>query len=109
MSTYNHSELQEDFLLKPSKVDDLIKFLNDIAKSSKDTGDVDISAGVTDTNFVVTQRQNIVNKSKSLSKRNLLSRSNMNQMTFMRQIDVTKEERTKARQERIYVATNFRR
>jgi len=107
MSSYIHSELHEDFLLKPSKVDDLVKFLNEIAKSSKDKTEVDLSADVTDTNFVVMERQNIV-RNTSLSKRNIF-RSNMNQMTFMRQIDVTKEERKKARQERIYVATNFRR
>jgi len=110
MSSYIHSELHEDFLLKPSKVDDVLKLLHEIAKTGKDKADIDISEGVTDTSFVVMQRQNIQNKkSRSLSKRNIFSKPNMNQMTFMRQIDVSEEERKKARAERISVANNFRR
>ncbi|KAL7728035.1 hypothetical protein ACLKA6_017886 [Drosophila palustris] len=109
MSSYIHSELHEDFLLKPSKVDDVIKLLHEIAKSSKEKAEVDISAGVTDTNFMVMHRTNVTKKSKSLSKKNISGKSNTNQMTFMRQIDVSEEERKKVREERIYVANNFRR
>ncbi|XP_034486210.1 tetratricopeptide repeat protein 12-like [Drosophila innubila] len=109
MSSYIHSELHEDFLLRPSKVDDVLKLLHEIAKTGKDKAEVDISEGVTDTSFVVMQRQNVVKKSRSLSKRNIFSKPNMNQMTFMRQIDVSEEERKKARAERVSVANNFRR
>ncbi|XP_034486185.1 tetratricopeptide repeat protein 12 [Drosophila innubila] len=117
MSTTKHSELNENFLRQPSKVDDIIKFLAEMAKSNKMEGtkepevkkEVDISASVTDSSFLVTQRSSSSGKrSKSTSKKPNL-RANMNQMTFMRQIDLTDEERIKAREERVRVANNFRR
>ncbi|XP_051864050.1 uncharacterized protein LOC117575117 isoform X1 [Drosophila albomicans] len=88
MSAHRHSELHEDFLLKPSKVDDVIKLLNEIAKSSKDKTEVDISAGVTDTSFMVLKRIETGERPKSSIRRTTLKISNMNQLTFMRQINI---------------------
>ncbi|XP_062124931.1 LOW QUALITY PROTEIN: tetratricopeptide repeat protein 12-like [Drosophila sulfurigaster albostrigata] len=109
MSAHRHSELHEDFLLKPSKVDDVIKLLNEIAKSSKDKTEMDISAGVTDTSFMVLKRIETGERRKSSIRRSNLKRTNTNQFTFMRQINVSEEERHKVRIERMSVANSFRR
>ncbi|KAM8703639.1 hypothetical protein ACLKA7_008291 [Drosophila subpalustris] len=118
MSTTKHSEFNEDFLRQPSQVDEIMKFLTDVSQANKMEGakkepeakkDADISASVTETSFLVSQRLYGASKrSKSTSKKPTY-RANMNQMTFMRQIDMTDEQRKQAREERVRVATNFRR
>ncbi|XP_064545169.1 uncharacterized protein LOC135433131 [Drosophila montana] len=102
MSKWRHSELEEDFLRRPSKVDELFKFLDEI--SSKGKGNDDKAAAViipdvTDTNFIVMQRgqyQDRKRTKRSTFKFNMTA--NLNQMTFMRQIDVSEAEQTSARQ-----------
>ncbi|KAH8359660.1 hypothetical protein KR093_008201 [Drosophila rubida] len=105
MSAYVHTELHEDFLQKPSKVDDTIRLLHEIAKAAKEKSEVDISAGVTDTSFMVMNRL----EKKSSIRRSTIKFRNLDQMTFMRQIDVSNEERRKARLERMAVANSYRR
>lgn len=75
-------------------------------KEEKD--EVELSADVTDTNFLVMNRCPPFAKPK-LSSKKINVRANLNQMTFMRQIDVTPKQRDEARMERIRVATNYRR
>lgn len=78
--------------------------------------DIDYSAGVTDDSFLVMSRistgKREYMKKESVNKK-MCRRpdipGNMEQMTFMRQIDLSHEARAKARDERIRVANNFRR
>ncbi|XP_062124930.1 tetratricopeptide repeat protein 12-like [Drosophila sulfurigaster albostrigata] len=113
-------ELHAEFLRQPSKVDEIIKFLGDMAKSNKMEGtkekkvekEVDISADVTDYNFLALKRTETTDRKSFFSRSSRKSsviKSNTNQMTFMRQIDISDEERKKARRERIHIATSFRR
>ncbi|TDG48793.1 hypothetical protein AWZ03_004696 [Drosophila navojoa] len=125
MSTLVHAELEENFLSRGSLVDDLLKFLTEVAKSNQmDAGkkekeakvDIDYSAGVTEDNFSVMTRistgKREYTKKESINKK-MIRRSvipgNLDQMTFMRQIGLSYEARAKARDERIRVANNFRR
>ncbi|EDW15784.1 uncharacterized protein Dmoj_GI22588, isoform A [Drosophila mojavensis] len=114
MGSTQHPDFEENFLLKPSKVDDLFKFLDEIGKANKmekkkdEKVEVDLSAGVTETNFLVMERCPQGTKKPSIKKSSVQS-SNLNQMTFMRQIDVTPNQRNTARMERVRVANNYRR
>ncbi|KAH8310795.1 hypothetical protein KR044_003021 [Drosophila immigrans] len=114
-----HPELHEDFLRQPSKVDEIINLLAEMAKSNKMEGTKDkeeenpvddISSQLKESDFLVFKRLRISGRKNSFrySRRTTL-KANPNQMTFMRQIDVTDEDRKTARRERIHVATNFRR
>lgn len=134
MSATRHRELEEDFLRRPSKVGEVINLLDEISKGGKMAwvleldrsieiilcadyrkGNVDKPAAniipdVTDTNFIVMQRGQLHVKTRS--KRSFIQidiAANRDQMTFMRQIDVTQAERNNARRERISVALNYRR
>ncbi|TDG48794.1 hypothetical protein AWZ03_004697 [Drosophila navojoa] len=113
MGSTQHPDFEENFLLKPSKVDDLFKFLDEIAKANKmekkkdEKVEVDLSAGVTETNFLVMERCPLGLKKPSFKKTSVVS--NLNQMTFMRQIDMTSDQRNTARIERVRVANNYRR
>ncbi|EDW59404.1 tetratricopeptide repeat protein 12 [Drosophila virilis] len=116
MNTTRHRELEEDFLRRPSIVDEVINFLNEISKGGKmakdnvDKSAADIIPDISDTNFIVMQRGQLHVKKRS--KRSFLDidmAPNLDQMTFMRQIDVTQAERDRARRERIRVAFNYRR
>ncbi|XP_017846100.1 tetratricopeptide repeat protein 12 [Drosophila busckii] len=118
MHEHQHEQLHEDFLAQPSKVNDLMKFISDIANANKMEGDdkkkeakaeVDISAGVTDTSFMVMKRYVSNSKRSRNSSKRTAVKSNMNQMTFMRQIESTQEEREKTRIERMRIANNYRR
>ncbi|KAH8420870.1 hypothetical protein KR222_007468 [Zaprionus bogoriensis] len=105
MSSYEHSQLHENFLKKPSVMDDLQYFLE--VMHNKDAQKVDYSAGLTDDSFYVMARSQHDLKKKVLPKQPILT--NINQMTFMRQIDVDDNERIAARAERMHVAAEFRR
>ncbi|EDW59403.1 tetratricopeptide repeat protein 12 [Drosophila virilis] len=117
MPTTTHRELEENFLRTPSKVDDIMKFLIDIGKAkradaAKDDPEVEInhSAAITDDNFMVLSRNSRFAKKNKLSiRKSSIGSIQLNQLSFMRQIDVSREDRIKAREERIRVASNYRR
>ncbi|XP_064547662.1 tetratricopeptide repeat protein 12 isoform X2 [Drosophila montana] len=116
MRAAKHREFEEDFLRTASKVDDFMKFLTEMGKSKMDAGkdtdakvEINYSAAVTDDNFMVLARSLYFARKTKMSSRKVNVRSNMNQMSFMRQIDASHEERIKAREERIRVASNYRR
>ncbi|XP_030565834.1 uncharacterized protein LOC115766140 isoform X2 [Drosophila novamexicana] len=115
MPTATHRELEENFLRTPSKVDDIMKFLIDMsnakrtdAKDNDPEVETNYSAGITDDNFMVLSRSSRFAKKNKLTFRKSSIGSTMNQLSFMRQIDVSSEDRIKAREERIRVASNYR-
>ncbi|KAH8243220.1 hypothetical protein KR032_005633 [Drosophila birchii] len=107
----------ESFLTQRSLVMDVLKQLDDMLNANKmDQGtkgkeekkpEVDPSAGVTDTSFIVSARD--IRKKSSRPFRKVYKCSNLNQITFMRQIDVTHQQRMEARADRERVAESFRR
>ncbi|SPP83369.1 tetratricopeptide repeat protein 12 [Drosophila guanche] len=109
---------EEAFLTQRNLVVETLKQLDDMANSNKaaergnetKTQEKDISAGVTDDNYLVFAR--VLRQQKS-SARNTLKKmmksGNVNLMPFMRQIDMTRQERIKAHEERQIAAENFRR
>ncbi|KAH8359663.1 hypothetical protein KR093_008200 [Drosophila rubida] len=109
----------EEFLRQPSKVDDIYMFLVEMQKSSKmeggtkdkeDKKEVDVSVGLRDNSFLVMKRGRVSRKSSfGRSSRKSTLKIPITQMPFMRQIDISEEERRKARKDRMIVATNFRR
>ncbi|XP_001360079.2 tetratricopeptide repeat protein 12 [Drosophila pseudoobscura] len=108
---------EQAFLTQRNLVADTMKYLDDMANANKqaergkDTKDqeVDISDGVTDDNYLVSGRAQRPQRSQQRSTKKIHKTLNLNQMSFMRQIDVTREERLAAREERHLVAENFRR
>jgi len=74
---------------------------------------LDISAKVTDNNFLIQSRGHSQGAGRRSTRRARSTKgkavANVNQFTFMRQIDQTLEERTQTRIERERVANNFRR
>ncbi|XP_023178825.1 uncharacterized protein LOC111604832 isoform X2 [Drosophila hydei] len=113
-----HPQYDEKFLQEPSKVEDTIQFLESMLNSNK-TEDIkktqkkteikpDVSDSVTDSNFIIFTR--LQNDRFSLKRKTKIKLDiNMNQFTFMRQIDKSVQERMQARIERERVANNFRR
>ncbi|KAH8292275.1 hypothetical protein KR054_008041 [Drosophila jambulina] len=107
----------ESFLTQRSLVMDVMKQLDDMLNVNKmDAGtkgkeekkpEVDPSTGVTDTSFVVSARD--VRKKSSRPFKKVYKCSNLNQITFMRQIDVSQQHREEARADRERVAETFRR
>ncbi|XP_017031402.1 tetratricopeptide repeat protein 12 [Drosophila kikkawai] len=105
----------EGFLTQRSVVMDVMKQLDDMLNVNKmDTKgkeekkpEVDPSIGVTETSFVVSARD--IRKKSSRPFKKMTKTSNMNQITFMRQIDVTQQDREEARADRERVAESFRR
>ncbi|KAH8347120.1 hypothetical protein KR059_005403 [Drosophila kikkawai] len=105
----------EGFLTQRSVVMDVMKQLDDMLNANKmDTKgkeekkpEVDPSTGVTETSFVVSARD--IRKKSSRPFKKMTKTSNMNQITFMRQIDVTQQDREEARADRERVAESFRR
>lgn len=69
--------------------------------------EVDPSEGVTITNFMVFARD--VRKKSSRYLKRVQKMSNINQISFMRQIDVSPRDRAEARRDREIVADSFRR
>nr|XP_032289659.1 uncharacterized protein LOC6632480 isoform X2 [Drosophila virilis] len=120
MEYINHPQYDEKFLKEPSKVVDAVQFIDIMINSNKmeDTRDgkkkqevkpvVDISEGVTDQNFFITQRLLSERMSAKRSKARMKFTTNTNQFTFMRQVDQSSEERVEARLERERIANNFR-
>lgn len=110
MSPYAHPELHENFLNDTSKVDELANVLQQIIKDDKSIPLKDYSTEVTNTSFCVLQENAFrqFHTSAKMSKK-IRKYVNTNQISFMRQIDVTKEVRQLARRDRIIVATSFRR
>ncbi|ALC47100.1 maker221 [Drosophila busckii] len=125
MQSVNHGECNESFLTGANKVVDLIQFFEGMVSANKmdETLDgkkkqpvevKDISAEVTDDNFVISQRLGADRMSTSVSAKRSRSRlnkaaANLNQFTFMRQLDQTDEQQVQARIERERVANNYRR
>lgn len=105
-----HPQLHEKFLFEDSKVNDLVNFLEQIVKDDKSLPVKDYSTQVTDTNFCVMQ-QNIFRQFHTSSKftKKIRACANINQTSFMRQIEVSEKVRKMARRDRIIVATSFRR
>ncbi|KAH8420872.1 hypothetical protein KR222_007469, partial [Zaprionus bogoriensis] len=68
---------------------------------------IDYAAGLTDSNFAITYRPTSIRMTKRT--RSKLRNVNVNQFTFMRQLDQTLEKRKETRGEREQVATTFRR
>ncbi|KAH8336287.1 hypothetical protein KR074_008553 [Drosophila pseudoananassae] len=110
-------DADESFLTVRSLLMDVSKQLEDMLNANKmDTGnkgkeekppEVDPSRNVTDTNFLVFSRD--LRKKSSRPWKKILTNSNVNQTCFMRQIDVTPEERLEARCDRERIADSFRR
>ncbi|XP_023034499.2 tetratricopeptide repeat protein 12 isoform X2 [Drosophila willistoni] len=110
-------EMNEKFLEEPSKVQEVLQFLDQMANANKmDEGSapqkplVDSSGLVTDENFLVFKRISFNDRmsiKRSKSKNKIVG--NTNQFTFMRQIDETQERRVETRIERERVADNYRR
>ncbi|KAH8382668.1 hypothetical protein KR009_004804 [Drosophila setifemur] len=109
-------DANESFIDERSIVLDILKQLDDMLNANKlDTGkgkeekkpEVDPSAGVTDTSFLVFARDLRKKSSRPLKK--IFKNSNTNQISSMRQIDVTPKERIEARCDRERVADSFRR
>lgn len=104
------SKVHESFLHEASEVDNLVNMLEEILKGKKEekTKSPGIKKNVSDFSYVVFEksRYSTIKKSKTFVKK--LMNVNMNQMTFMRQVDNTDEERAKVRKERIVIATHFR-
>lgn len=104
------SKVHESFLHEASEVDNLVNMLEEILKGKKEekTKSAGIKKNVSDFSYVVFEksRYSTIKKSKTFVKK--LMNVNMNQMTFMRQVDNTDEERAKVRKERIVIATHFR-
>lgn len=93
-------------------MDAALAFANEILKGKDDKKKTpEIKKDVEDFSFLVFQRSNFLQAKKSqyIKRKNMLSGVNMNRMTIMRQIDVSEEERKKAREERMHAAKNFRR
>ncbi|XP_030374664.1 tetratricopeptide repeat protein 12 [Scaptodrosophila lebanonensis] len=110
----DHPQFEEAFLRQPSKMKEVLLMLEQMATANKMEDNkkerkTSLEIGlVDDTSFIVSRRS-----SKRISKRFLKVKStvnkNMEQFTFMRQIDEDLPERTQARIEREDVAQNFRR
>nr|AAL90127.1 AT21457p [Drosophila melanogaster] len=110
-------DANESFLNQRSLLMDVMKQLEDLQNANKmDTGtkgkeekkpEVDPSEGVTITNFMVFARD--VRKKSSRYLKRVQKMSNINQISFMRQIDVSPRDRAEARRDREIVADSFRR
>ncbi|XP_033165323.1 tetratricopeptide repeat protein 1 [Drosophila mauritiana] len=110
-------DADESFLTQRSLLMDVMKQLEDLQNANKmDTGtkgkeekkpEVDPSEGVTNTNFTVFARD--IRKKSSRYLKRVQKMSNINQISFMRQIDVSPKDRTEARRDREIVADSFRR
>ncbi|XP_060647663.1 tetratricopeptide repeat protein 12 isoform X1 [Drosophila nasuta] len=122
MEDFNHPESNENFLKEPSKVVDLLQFMDLMVNANKmeDKREgkkivqqpvVDPSDNVTDENFYISSRggQRMGRRSTRKTRSKIQSATNTNQFTFMRQIEQTQEQRVVARKERERVALNFRR
>lgn len=102
----------ETFLREPSTVDAVLAFANEILKGKDDKKKTpEIKKDVENFSFMVFERGKFLQpkRSRYMSRKNILTGVNMNQMTIMRQIDVSEEDRKKARVERMQTAKNFRR
>lgn len=103
------SKVHESFLHETSEVDNLVNMLDEILKGKKEEKGKtpEIKKNLSDFSYVVFEksRYSAVKRSKHFVKK--LTNVNMNQMTFMRQVDITDEERAKVRKERIEIATHF--
>ncbi|KAH8271198.1 hypothetical protein KR018_001189 [Drosophila ironensis] len=109
-------DADEGFLHKRSLLMDVTKQLDEMLNANKmDTGtkdkepkkEVDPSEGVTDTSFVVFSR--IMRKKSSRMLKKIMYHSNLNQISCMRQIDVSPKDRIEARHDRLRIADSFRR
>lgn len=107
---YYHPQLHEQFLYGTSKVNELVNFLEQIIKDDKSLPVKDYSTQVMDTNFSVMQKNEFrqFNTSGKITKK-IRENANINQISFMRQIDVSEKVQKMARRDRIIVASSFRR
>ncbi|KAH8420873.1 hypothetical protein KR222_007471 [Zaprionus bogoriensis] len=116
MAGYRHPELNQDFLRSPSIVDDIYKILQEILQSKKmDTGnkevqpDFSLKKTITKDSFLVLERLSLLeNKNKYYTLKKIPSTLQLNRMTFMRQIDLSNEERMETHKERASIANNYR-
>ncbi|XP_022209407.1 tetratricopeptide repeat protein 12 [Drosophila obscura] len=109
---------EEAFLTQRNLVVETLKHLDDMANAHKaaergkdtKTQEVDITAGVTEGNYLVISRVERTQKSSArYTPKKFIKSGRVNLMPFMQQIDVTHEARLKARRERHVAAENFRR
>ncbi|XP_030374296.1 tetratricopeptide repeat protein 12 [Scaptodrosophila lebanonensis] len=107
-----HPQIDESFLHNGSKLDDVMKLLHSIASAQKPAEEeLKLQTGtitdITEDNFVVAKRREQPELNKQTIKSNV-PESNKDLFTFMRQMEINQEERSKARLERERVAQNFR-
>ncbi|XP_034488817.1 tetratricopeptide repeat protein 12 [Drosophila innubila] len=99
MYSLQHPQIDESFLQLDSKVEEVMILLRSMMKATEEESEAErkreeTAENVTDDNFMVTTREN--------------RKANCNRFTFMRQVEVDLDERSKARLERERVAQNFR-
>lgn len=117
-----HPQFDEDFLKFESKVDELIKYLNDVA-SGKDEGEEVAAAkpkpkvptladaGITKDNFMVTEevdRSFLYKKTCNEEEEDPNKPFTLDKHSFMRQLEVDAEERAEARRDRIQIAKHLK-
>ncbi|KAH8393835.1 hypothetical protein KR215_001896 [Drosophila sulfurigaster] len=101
MYSLQHPQIDESFLQLNSKVEEVTTLLRSMIKPSEEEVEATTlknettADGVTDDNFMVTKRPSDTS-------------INNDRFTFMRQVEVDQDERSKARLERERVAQNFR-
>ncbi|XP_051862537.1 tetratricopeptide repeat protein 12 [Drosophila albomicans] len=101
MYSLQHPQIDESFLQLNSKVEEVTTLLRSMIKPSEEEVEAatlkkeTTAGGVTDDNFMVTKRPSDTS-------------INNDRFTFMRQVEVDQDERSKARLERERVAQNFR-
>ncbi|KAM8705623.1 hypothetical protein ACLKA7_009999 [Drosophila subpalustris] len=104
MYSLQHPQIDESFLQLDSKVEEVMILLRSMMKPTEEETEAapereKTAESVTDDNFMVTVRENRIANTPT---------SNYDRFTFMRQVEVDQEERSKARLERERVAQNFR-
>ncbi|KAH8359657.1 hypothetical protein KR093_008198, partial [Drosophila rubida] len=126
MEDLNHPESNEKFLNEPSKVLELMQFLDLMLNANKmedkregkaaaPKAYPDPSEDVTDKNFYISSRggsragSRMSRRSTRRTRSKSKMASNTNQFTFMRQIEQTEDQRLEVFKERERVANNFRR
>lgn len=104
------SKVHESFIHESSMVDDVVNHLEEILKGKKEEKGKTpvITKNISDFSYLVFQRSQSSPGKRSKSFRKTIPEANLNRMTFMRQVDISDEERTKVRKERILIAKNFR-
>ncbi|EDW81788.1 uncharacterized protein Dwil_GK10830 [Drosophila willistoni] len=118
MFSLQHPETDERFLDLESTVEEVIQLLSGLMKPTESEVNCKTEArptaeSVTEDNFMVTKRENrppypARMRICTLKKLQGKAKENPDRFTFMRQVEVDQDERSKARLERERIAQNFR-